>query len=387
MQTAIYAFSGDPITFGHIDIIERAAAVFDRLIVAIGTNPSKKYLFSVEERSEMARRSLSQFKNVEVKTFDGMLVDFAYEQNVQVIVKGVRSSKDFEYEQGLHSLGDSQRLGIDTFVLFAKPELAHISSSAVKDIQKEQGLIQDYVPPYVKQCVEAKLSGQYIVGLTGEIGSGKSYVGQQLVEVGNAAGIEVHNIELDQLSWQIQSDLHEAKYALVRAEIVEAFGQQVANADGAINRKVLGEIVFTDGLKLELLNQIMRTPIMVRLRRELKNKTGLIILNAALLLEAQMSSLVNHNMILLDVDDKIQQERLLERELSEEQIKRRLESQYDFAHKNLKLQELIKSDRQGHAWLLDNSKATEKDFRELLLEISEYFKIPTPKKSGNDQSQ
>jgi len=304
-------------------------------------------------------------------------VDFAYEQNVQVIVNGVRSHQDWLYESNLHSLGDSQKLGIDTFILFTKPNLAHVSSSAVKDLQREQGLIQDYVPAYVKQCVEAKLSQQYIIGLSGEIGSGKSYLGEQLVELGQAAGIEVHNIELDQLSWQIQSDLNEAKYALVRAEIIETFGPVVANEDGTINRKALGEIVFADAAKLELLNEIMRTPIMVRLRRELKNKTGLIILNAALLLEAKMSSLVNNNMILLDVDAKIQQQRLLARGLEPEQIQRRLESQYDLPHKSMELKKMIQRDQQGKLWLFNNDRHDEQAQRALLQDIVAYFKIPT----------
>lgn len=375
MKSAIYAFSGDPITFGHLDIIRRAAAVFDRLVVAIGVNPAKKYLFSQEERTEMARRSLLSLKNVEVKPFIGMLVDFAYENNIDVIVKGVRSSRDFEYEQGLHSLGESQKLGIDTFILFAKPSLAHISSSAVKDIQKEQGLIQDYVPAYVKQCVEAKLSGQYIIGLTGEIGSGKSYVGQRLVELAAKMNLEAHNIELDHLSWQIQSDLKEEKYEVVRKQIIDAFGDEVANLDGSINRKVLGEIVFADVKKLDRLNEIMATPILVRLRRELKDKKGLIFLNAALLVEAEMSQLANYNMILLSVDEATQEKRLLERDLDKKQIKRRLESQYDFAHKKDYLEKEIAANKQGKIWTLDNKAASDLEIQKLLKEILNYFKI------------
>ncbi len=370
MKSAIYAFSGDPITFGHLDIIERSAAVFDRVVVAIGVNPAKKYLFSLEERTEMARRSLLAFQNVEVKSFTGMLVDFAYENNIDVIVKGVRSSKDFEYEQSLHSLGDSQRLGIDTFVLFTKPSLAHISSSAVKDIQKEQGLIQDYVPPYVKQCLEAKLSGQYIVGLTGEIGSGKSYVGEQLVALAHKSGLKAHNVELDRLSWQIQEDLQEEKYALVRRQITDAFGAEVANADGSINRKVLGEIVFADSAKLARLNEIMATPILVRLRRELQGKQGLILLNAALLVEAEMSQLANYNMILLSVSEKVQQARLLDRGLSLEQIKRRLASQYDFAHKKKHLEAAIAKHGQGQLWVVNNDQASEAELAKLLRDVT-----------------
>jgi pantetheine-phosphate adenylyltransferase len=377
MKSAIYAFSGDPITFGHIDIICRAAAVFDHLVVAIGVNPAKKYLFSQEERVEMARRSLLALKNVEVKPFAGLLVDFAYENNIDVIVKGVRSNADFEYECDLYHLGESQQLGIDTFILFAKPNLIHISSSAVKDIQKEQGLIQDYVPAYVKQCVEAKLSGQYIVGLTGEIGSGKSYVGQKLVAFAQALGLEAHNIDLDYLARQIQTDLKEEKYALVRRQIISAFGEKVANLDGSINRKALGEIVFSNRKKLDQLNKIMATPILVRLRHELKGKKGLIFLNAALLVEAEMSRLANYNMILLSVDAATQEKRLLARGLNKKQIERRLKSQYDFASKKALLEREIKQNQHGQLWFLANQAASDQEIKNLLQDILNYFKIVT----------
>lgn len=373
MKSAIYAFSGDPITYGHLDIIERAAKIFDRLVVAIGVNPAKSYLFSLEERTQMAKKSLLFLKNVEVMSFTGMLVDFAYENNIDVIVKGVRSSKDFEYEMSLHSLGESQQLGIDTFILFAKPSLAHISSSAVKDIQREQGLIQDYVPAYVKQCVEAKISGQYLVGLTGEIGSGKSYVGEKMLELARKKGIEAHNIELDHLSWQIQEDLQEEKYALVRKKITDLFGAEVAKADGSINRKVLGEIVFADQEKLKKLNEIMATPILVRLRRELKDKKGLIFLNAALLVEASMSQLVNYNMLLLSVSEKFQQERLLGRGLNQEQIQRRLQSQYNFLNKKKHLEGNIAKYGQGKLWILENDSAKEQDVQKTLDSILLHF--------------
>jgi len=376
MTRALYALSGDPITHGHLDIITRAAKAFDQLIVAIGVNRLKNYLFTLEEREEMARRSLVNLKNVKVMSFTGLLVDFAYENNVDVIVKGVRTNQDFEYEQNLHLMGESQRLGIDTFLLFTKPELSHISSSAVKEIQKDQGLIQDYVSPYVKQCLEKKLSKQYIVGLTGEIGSGKSYVGEQLVQLAKKDKISAHNIELDLLAQQIQEDLSEEKYELVRQEIIKNFGQEVAKKDGRIDRKALGEIVFADSEKLNKLNKIMRTPILVRLRKELKNKEGLIILNAALLAETQMMDLSNFNLILLDVNEQTQAQRLIKRGLSQEQIKRRLASQYDFAKKKKIIEQAIRDHQYGRLFILDNSVDDNKQgIADLWHELKEYFSL------------
>ncbi len=376
MTRALYALSGDPITHGHLDIITRAAKAFDQLIVAIGVNRLKNYLFSLEEREEMARRSLVNLKNVKVVSFTGLLVDFAYENNVDVIVKGVRTNQDFEYEHNLHLMSESQRLGIDTFLLFTKPELSHISSSAVKEIQKDQGLIQDYVSPYVKQCLEKKLSKQYIVGLTGEIGSGKSYVGEQLVQLAKKDNILAHNIELDLLTQQIQEDLSEEKYELVRQEIIENFGQEVAKKDGRIDRKALGEIVFADSEKLNKLNKIMHTPILVRLRKELKNKEGLIILNAALLAETKMMDLSNYNLILLNVNEKTQERRLIKRGLNQEQIKRRLASQYDFAKKKKIIEQAISDHQHGQLFILENSRDdNQQKIATLWQDLKKYFSL------------
>lgn len=376
MTRALYALSGDPITHGHLDIIQRAAKAFDQLIVAIGVNRLKNYLFSLEEREEMARRSLANLKNVKVASFTGLLVDFAYENNVDFIVKGVRSNQDFEYEHNLHLMSESQRLGIDTFLLFTKPELSHISSSAVKEIQKDQGLIQDYVSPYVKQCLEKKLSKQYLIGLTGEIGSGKSYVGEQLVKLAKKDKIVAHNIELDLLAQQIQEDLSEEKYELVRQEIIKNFGKEVSKTDGSIDRKALGEIVFADGEKLSKLNEIMHTPILVRLRKELKNKEGLIILNAALLAETEMMDLSNYNLILLNVNEKNQEQRLIKRGLSKEQIKRRLASQYDFAKKKNIVEKAISNYQHGQLFILENSADNnEQKITRLWQDLKKYFAL------------
>jgi len=374
-KKAMYAFSGDPITYGHIDIIARASSAFDNVIAGIGANPDKKYMFSLEERTEMAKRSLAKFKNVEVVPFQGLLVDYAYEQGIGVIVKGVRNAADFDYENVLHQVGESQKLGIDTHILFARPELAHVSSSAVKSIQKEQGLVHEYVPLYVKQCLEARLSGQYIVGVTGEIGSGKSYVSQKFAELGRSKGLSVHDIELDHIGHQILGELKQPRYETVRQEITEAFGKQVRKSDGTIDRKALGEIVFDDSSALDKLNQLMAAPLLVRLRRELYGKKGLILFDAALIAESNMAYLCNNNVALIYVDKPTQKSRLGSRGLSLEQMKRRLGSQFDFQGKKDKLEQAITRENQGKVWVVDNSQNVdskmniERAFEEIVSEL------------------
>jgi pantetheine-phosphate adenylyltransferase len=374
MSKAIYAFSGDPITYGHIDIILRAAEVFDELVVAIGVNPEKQYLFSLEERTQLAQEALQGISKITVTSFEGLLIDFAYEIGAGVIVKGVRNPSDFEYEAGLYHLGESQELGIDTFILIARPELAHISSSAAKQIQKEQGLIHEYVPLNVKQALEAKLSQQYIVAVTGEIGAGKSYVSEQFIKLGREQDIQVHHIDLDYVTHQIYQDLPQPKYKQIRETIAQEFGAEVKNQDGSINRKLLGEIVFNDYTKLRRLNQIMEQPLLVRIRRELYGKQGLILLNAALIVEAGMTFLSNNHVCLIKTDQKSQKQRLAQRNLNDEQIQRRLDSQYTFQEKLKSLQELIKTDNFGHSWVIDNSaQASQEEISDKFTQIVDYF--------------
>ncbi len=379
MSKAIYAFSGDPITFGHIDIINRAAAVFDELIVAIGVNPKKDYLFSLEERTTLAKQALQQISNVTVTSFTGLLIDFAYEMGVDAIVKGVRNPTDFEYEANLQKLGDSQQLGIDTFILIARSQLAHVSSSAVKSIQQEQGLIHEYVPLNVKKALEEKMSGQYIVAVTGEIGAGKSYVSEHFLRLGKKRDFQVYHIDLDLITHQIYQDLSEPRYAQVRQTIADKFGCEVQDKEGCINRKVLGEKVFADYEKLRALNEIMEQPLMVRIRRELYGKKGLILLNAALIIESDMSYLANNHVCLVKTDQESQQKRLQKRDLSEKQIRRRLDSQYTFDQKLRYLEETIKENSFGKIWVFNNSveksNQSQHSLEQRFEEITKYFSL------------
>ena len=378
MKRAIYAFSGDPITFGHIDIINRAATTFDEVLVGIGSNPDKKYTFTLEERTTMARQALKKLKNVHVDSFRGLLVDYAYEQNISVIVKGVRNSADFDYENILHQVGESQKLGIDTFILFARPHLSHISSSAVKSIIAEHGFIHEYVPLSVKQSLELKMCKQFIIGVTGEIGTGKSYITDHLVSFCKELNVPAYNIDLDIIGHQILENLTEPQYQEVRKELIKEFGTKISTRDGMIIRKALGQIVFNNAAALQKLNDLMIMPILVRLKRELYDKRGIIILNGALLAEANMLHLCNNMMILVTCDKSIQQERLSKRKLTSQQITRRIESQYSFNDKKKIISSSIRSAQHGKIWLVDNTgPAVKRRLKQLTRQLSELWKEAT----------
>jgi pantetheine-phosphate adenylyltransferase len=147
-MTIVAAYSGtfDPITFGHTDIIERASRMFPRVIVAVGLNPAKSPRFSIDERVELCRASVAQLKNVDVKPFSGLVVDFARENGVTVLVRGVRTVGDFDYEKQMAVMNRDLYPQLDTVMLVPKPEHAHLSSSLVREIAGLGAPIEKFVP-------------------------------------------------------------------------------------------------------------------------------------------------------------------------------------------------------------------------------------------------
>lgn len=352
---AIYAFSGDPITYGHIHIIERASKIFNELIVGIGVNPAKKYLFTLEERLQLAKDALSAFENIKVVPFRGLLVDYAFENDIPIIIRGLRNSEDFNMEFMLHQIGESQKMNIETIFFPSSQNMSHISSGAVKALQLEQGFVFEYVPLNVKQNLEERLSGQYIIGVTGEIASGKSYLSNMLSEFGKKSNIPVSIIDIDKIGHQILESLAEPLYKELREEIAKQFGNDIKNEDGYINRKRLGQIIFNDPVKLKQFNEIIYKPLLLKLRRELYGKKGIILLDSALIAESKMTYLCNNNVILIDLEKNLQLNRLKERGYTEEQITQRINSQYTHEVKLNYIQSTIDKSGYGKVYQLTNS--------------------------------
>ena len=147
-MTIVAAYSGtfDPITFGHTDIIERASRMFPRVVVAVSLNPGKNPRFSIEERVELVQKSVKHLKNVEVRAFDGLVVDFARDHGVTVLVRGVRSVGDFDYEKQMAVMNRDLYPKLDTVMLVPSPEHAHLSSSLVREIAGLGAPIEKFVP-------------------------------------------------------------------------------------------------------------------------------------------------------------------------------------------------------------------------------------------------
>jgi pantetheine-phosphate adenylyltransferase len=378
--TALYAFSADPITCGHINIVERVSRTFDRVIVGIGRNPTKKYLFSLDERLHLARRALASLANVTVLPFQGMVVDFASEHGARVIVKGVRNAADFDYEQVHHLVGISQRAGIDTHMLFADPALAHVSSSAVKAIQLEHGFIHEYVPLVVKAALEEKLSGQLIIGVTGVAGAGKSTLCRQLVAAGEARQLAVHEIDLDKLAHAVFTDQSSALHRETCQELLQRFGPAIEDA-GLIDRKRLAAAVFGNEAALADLNRIMTRPLTVGLRKALYGLRGLVLVNGALLAEAGLLPLCNNRAILVSVPDTVQQERLAGRGHTAQEAADRVAAQWNGEIKRGAISAAINRDRFGQLWPWEGSGD---DSPERVAQLLEKLRAMSPRLEDSD---
>jgi pantetheine-phosphate adenylyltransferase len=155
---AVYPGSFDPITYGHLDLIERGAKLCDRLIVAILRNESKPPLFSVAERIEMLREVVSGYPHVEVDSFDGLLVDYAVRRGATAILRGIRAISDYEYELQMALMNRRLRAEVETIFLMAGEAYSFISSRLVKEVIRLGGNISGLVPPTVEVRLKKRMS-------------------------------------------------------------------------------------------------------------------------------------------------------------------------------------------------------------------------------------
>lgn len=163
MKKAIYPGSFDPVTYGHLDIIERAAEMFDELVVSVLDNKAKSPLFSVEERVKMLCEATSHLKNVKVDSFSGLLMDYAKEMNIHTAVRGLRAITDFEYELQIAQTNRKISDGfLDTIFLTTSLEYAYLSSSAVKEIASFGGDVSKCIPDCVQVMLEDKFKKQNV---------------------------------------------------------------------------------------------------------------------------------------------------------------------------------------------------------------------------------
>lgn len=157
VKTAVYPGSFDPLTNGHLDIIKRASALFDHIIVGVLNNSAKNPLFTMEERVSMIKKCTEDIDNIEVKMFNGLLVDFVKENNAAAIVKGLRAVSDYEYELQMAAVNKHLDKNVETVFFMADIQHSFLSSSIVKDLAKNNGDIRGLVPDKIIDDIMAKM--------------------------------------------------------------------------------------------------------------------------------------------------------------------------------------------------------------------------------------
>ena len=156
MRTAVYPGTFDPVTNGHVDMIERALKMFDKLFVVVADNPQKKTTFSGKERVEMIKESLKNHQGFEVEYHDGLLLDYVKKKNSTVVIRGLRAISDFEFEFSRALLSREMEKDIETIFLMTKDDYAFISSSIIKEIAMFKGSVKGFVPDIVEKKLKEK---------------------------------------------------------------------------------------------------------------------------------------------------------------------------------------------------------------------------------------
>jgi pantetheine-phosphate adenylyltransferase len=158
MKRAIYPGSFDPVTNGHLDVIERARKLFDEVIVAVAHNDEKQALFSLEDRLELLNSSIGKTANVRIAQFDGLLVEFAAAQNASAVVRGLRAVSDFEFEFQMALMNRKLNSAVETIFLMPKEEYTYLSSRIIKEIARLGGDVSSFVPAVVARALARKFA-------------------------------------------------------------------------------------------------------------------------------------------------------------------------------------------------------------------------------------
>lgn len=333
-----YAYPGsfDPWTRGHLSVI---TSFLDKdpeanIEVIIGNNPSKKALFSPEDRKFIIEQSIpEQYKHrIKVIILEDVVANYMYTQNIPYFIKGVRDAKDFEYENNL-ALLNSQLPGSPMTLLIPQTDtsLNIVSSSNLKLLANIGIRLERYAPAFVREGLKLTTTKKMFVGVTGGIASGKSTFCTELAEYAKTQETTMHHINMDKFGHQIltQTENVPPLFTGIRRQLADIFGRNIMQADGTINRKALGEIVFQDREKLDIMTNLLLEPILFLLAEEINSLSqGIIVVESAILMDRNLSELVDDNIVHVNVDQDVQIKRMLSaRNYTQEQALRRIDSQ------------------------------------------------------------
>jgi len=376
-RAAVYPISGDPFHNGHLYVLETALkdGLFDKVYLTLGNNSQKKHLFSLDERIDLAEKAiygslpkeLADKNHVEVTSYNGIMRNYALEKGAKFIIRGIRESKDADFERALSDY--NAEYGLRTILALTREDLGSVSSSMVKEIVKEAGFVDKYVHPAVKQALEEKIRNVELVAVTGNLGSGKSSFSKEFAQYCNEHGLEANHIDLDKV---IQGFYHKNNvfYKQVRQEIEENFGNVFEGDE--LDRKKLSAIVFGDDKKRAKLTRILKIPTIIALENLIKDMQGLVLIDAAYFVEYNLLPLTNYNAILVRCDEEERIRRVYKRDImTEEELKKKVKSQIPSGQLKKKILEY--QEEKQHGFFYEVDKTHDIDFKAVYDQILNKF--------------
>ena len=355
--------SADPMTYGHIDLITRASTQCRELIVLIALNDGKcgSYVLPLCERVLMARRALRAIKNVRVIESEGLLVDVFLREGCDVVFRGIRNEADKTYEETQMRYHDLILPGFSQRVVYlpARQELRDISSSLVKAFVSHGVDVSPFVPLFVKARLEELIVGQFLIGVSGGMASGKSYVAAQLAQ--HLGGTHVNFDEF--LRELYVEDSPGAQ--LVRDRLAELLGRDVLSPDGkSVERQTLKVRIFDPHCPNDVRRAVhdLTTPHVLRLyRKYLKGVRGVVLVEWAQLVEMGLANLVNNRVIVVDSPDR--DELLKKRGIDRDAFDRVAAHQWSVEQKVSTLESVVARDQFGSVVAYENSLDPERSAR------------------------
>ena len=330
-KKGLFGFSADPITLGHLDVIQKSLLECETLVVLIANNPKKEaeYTFSLEERTVLTAAAIETLpqelqSRITVISTPGLLVDVYLTENCDVIVRGIRNSHDELFENEQRSLYTIMLPALSNRFLYIEADAAYsaISSSWVKELVRSHVDVSALVPLNVKAALEFRLHEQKFIGITGPIASGKTTAATTLVDRLKESLIDAHHIAIDDLVRTLYKEDSLGAQA-VRNQIIARFGSAVAkDSDTTINTTELTRALFSGNAEEIAKNRMfiekLTAPHVMRLFRErIRGLSGMILVEWSDYLSQNLLPLVNNTVILLDTDLKTRERYATKRGLEE----------------------------------------------------------------------
>ncbi len=382
----MFALSGDPLTYGHLDVIRRALKECDELVVLIANNGGKagRYLFTLSERVAIAERAVRECGlagQVRVTSSDGLLFDEFLKEDCSLLFRGIRNNVDRAYEEeqlGLMRLFTNALPPERVRYIEATSELAAVSSSMVKAAVAAGLDVERFVPLFVKALLEERILGQYKIGITGEMASGKTYVARSLAETLTARGIPALVVNFDELQRTLYREASSAG-TKIRQNLSERFGTSVLTDDQQdVRRDVLKTKIFaaeTTAVMRAELHQLVAPHIFRLYREAIRNHRGIIILEWAQLAEGNLGHLVNNNVIVVEADSESREAFAAKRNLSTADRLAVKKHQLSANEKIALLSKQIEQDSFGQVFHYHNQVGNNASITELAHEVANLFHL------------